>query len=141
MTSTISPSPLEIAQRAYVAFDRDDLDGVLADLDDAIEWQQAQGLPHGGTYHGIADVRKNVFDPLDRDWWDEFTATPHQFIDGGDEIVVLGRYRGTAKGSGRALDVPFVHVWTITGEKVVRFRQFLDTAGWNTALGERGNPG
>ena len=133
MTST-APSPLEIAQRAYVAFDRDDLDGVLADLDDAIEWQQAQGLPHGGTYHGIADVRKNVFDPLDRDWWDEFTATPHQFIDGGDEIVVLGRYRGTAKRSGRALDVPFVHVWTITGEKVVRFRQFLDTAGWNAAL-------
>jgi hypothetical protein len=130
-------SPLEIAQRAYVAFDRDDLDGVLADLDDAIVWEQAQGLPHGGTYRGIAAVRTNVFDPLDRDWWDEFSATPHQFIDGGDEIVVLGRYHGTAKNSGRALDVPFVHVWTITGEKVVRFRQFLDTAGWNTALGER----
>ena len=133
-------SPLEIAKRAYVAFDRDDLDGVLADLDDAIEWQQAQGLPHGGTYRGIAEVRKNVFDPLDRDWWDEFIATPYQFIDGGDEIVVLGRYRGTAKSSGRALDVPFVHVWTIVDGKVVRFRQFLDTAGWNSALGNEATP-
>lgn len=126
--------PLEIVQRSYEAFDRDDLDGVLAAFDDEIEWQQAQGLPHGGTYHGIAEVRSNVFDPLDRDWWDEFTATPHQLIDGGEEIVVLGRYRGKAKHSGRALDVPFVHVWTVVRGKVVRFRQFLDTAGWNAAL-------
>ena len=128
-------SPLEIAQQSYRAFDRGDLDGVLADLDDDIEWQQAQGLPHGGTYCGITEVRKNIFDPLDRDWWDEFTATPHQFIDGGKEIVVLGRYRGIAKSSGRNLDVPFVHVWTITHGRVVLFRQFLDTAGWNAALG------
>lgn len=128
-------SPLEITQQAYQAFDRSDLDGVLADLDDDIEWQQAQGLPHGGTYLGITEVRKNIFDPLDRDWWDEFTATPHQFIDGGEEIVVLGRYRGIAKSSGRNLDVPFVHVWTIAHGRVVRFRQFLDTAGWNAALG------
>ena len=128
-------SPLEIAQQAYHAFDRGDIDGVLADLDDDIEWQQAQGLPHGGTYRGIAEVRRNVFDPLDRDWWDEFTATASQFIEGGEEIVVLGRYRGIAKSTGRSLDVPFVHVWTIVRGKVVRFRQFLDTAGWNWTLG------
>jgi ketosteroid isomerase-like protein len=49
-------------------------------------------------------------------------------------VVVLGRYRGVAKGTGKGLDVPFVHVWTVEGELAVRFRQFLDTAGWVEAL-------
>lgn len=127
-------TPLQIVEDSYAAFDRNDMDAVLADLDESIVWEQAQGLPHGGTYHGTREVRSNIFDPLDRDWWDEFTATPHQFIEGGDEIVVLGRYRGIAKESGRTLDVPFVHVWSIRDSKAVRFRQFLDTAGWNAAL-------
>jgi uncharacterized protein len=127
-------SPVEIARASYEAFERHDLDGVLADLHPSIEWQQAQGLPHGGTYTGVDEVRRNIFDPLDRDWWDEFTAQPDEFIDGGEEVVVLGRYRGIAKDSGRVLDVPFVHVWSIRDGKLIRFRQFLDTAGWNAAL-------
>jgi ketosteroid isomerase-like protein len=32
--------------------------------------------------------------------------------------------------------VPFVHVWTVRGDRAVCFRQFLDTAGWIDALGE-----
>ncbi len=127
-------SPLQIAQESYESFERDDIDAVLADLDPAIVWEQAQGLPHGGTYHGIGEVRRNIFDPLDRDWWDGFTAQPDEFIAGGDEVVVLGRYRGVGKESRRTLDVPFVHVWTVREGRAVRFRQFLDTAGWNAAL-------
>ena len=79
---------------------------VLADMDDDIEWQQAQGLPHGGVYHGVAEVRANIFDPLDRDWWSEFTAVPDEFLDAGDEVVVLGRYRGTAKQTGKTARRP-----------------------------------
>jgi uncharacterized protein len=123
-----------IVRRSYDAFARGDLDGVLGDMAPDIEWQQAQGLPHGGTYRGLAEVRRNIFEPLDEEWWDEFSAVPDEFLDAGTEVVVVGRYRGTAKGTGRRLDVPFVHVWTLEGEKAVRFRQFLDTAGWNEAL-------
>jgi uncharacterized protein len=127
-------SGLEIVRRSYEAFARHDMDAVLADMDDDIEWHQAQGLPHGGTYHGLVEVRRNIFDPLDRDWWEEFAADPEEFVDGGDQVVVLGRYRGVAKGTGKVLDVPFVHVWTLSDRRAVRFRQFLDTAGWNEAL-------
>jgi len=67
-------------------------------------------------------------------WWSEFSATPDQFLDAGSEIVVLGRYRGVAKGTGKLLDVPFVHVWTVADGKATRFRQFVDTAGWVDAL-------
>jgi len=125
---------LDIVKRSYESFARDDLDAVMADMHPEIEWQQAQGLPHGGTYRGVKEVRRAIFDPLDAEWWDEFTAIPDEFLDAGGEIVVLGRYRGVAKGTGNRLDVPFVHVWTVEGELAVRFRQFLDTAGWVEAL-------
>jgi ketosteroid isomerase-like protein len=129
-------SNLEIVRRSYAAFERGDLDAVLADLDPEIEWHQAQGLPHGGLYHGRDEVRRNVFEPLDAEWWSEFSALPDEILDAGDELVVLGRYRGTAKGTGKRLDVPFVHVWTLRDERATRFRQFLDTAGWIEALAE-----
>jgi ketosteroid isomerase-like protein len=103
-------------------------------MEDDIVWHQAQGLPHGGTYHGLSEVRRAIFDPLDAEWWAEFHAVPHEFLDAGEEVVVLGRYTGTAKGTARPLDVPFVHVWTWRDGRAVRFRQFLDTAGWNAAL-------
>jgi ketosteroid isomerase-like protein len=127
-------SAVDLVRRSYAAFERGDMDGVLGDLDPDIEWQQAQGLPHGGTYRGVAEVRRNIFDPLDQKWWNEFSAVPTEFLDADGEVVVLGRYRGTAKRTGKQLDVPFVHVWTVRGEKAVRFRQFLDTAGWIEAL-------
>lgn len=125
---------VDIVKRSYVAFAAHDMDAVLADMHPDIEWHQAQGLPHGGTYHGLANVRRAIFDPLDAEWWDEFSAVPDQFLDAGDDVVVLGRYRGVAKGTGKKLDVPFVHVWTLEEGLAVRFRQFLDTAGWVEAL-------
>jgi uncharacterized protein len=126
--------PVEIVKRSYAAFADGDLDGVLADLHPEIEWQQAQGLPHGGVYHGVTEVRRNIFEPLDAEWWSEFAAEPSEFLDAGDDVVVLGRYLGVAKGTGKLLDVPFVHVWTVKEGKAVLFRQFLDTRGWVEAL-------
>lgn len=112
----------------------------MADMHAEIEWHQAQGLPHGGTYHGLEAVRRAIFDPLDEEWWDEFRADPDEFIDAGDRVVVLGRYTGRAKATGRVLDVPYAHVWTFRDGKAVEFRQFVDTAGWNAALGAEGTP-
>lgn len=127
-------SSLGIVKRSYEAFARKDLTAVMGDMHPDIEWQQAQGLPHGGTYHGLEEVRRNIFEPLDAEWWDEFSAEPDEFLEAGDEVVVLGRYRGVAKETGKLLDVPFVHVWTLRDDQAVRFRQFLDTAGWIEAL-------
>ena len=119
---------------AYDAFERGDLDGALEPVSDDVVWEQAQGLPHGGTYRGLAEVRRNVFEPLDRDWWSEFSAEAEELLDAGSDVVVVGRYRGVAKATGKVLDVPFVHVWTFADGRATRFRQFLDTAGWNDAL-------
>ena len=51
---------IDVVKRSYEAFARDDMDGVLADMHPDIEWHQAQGLPHGGTYRGVAEVSRVV---------------------------------------------------------------------------------
>lgn len=125
---------MERLRESYAAFSRGDLGGALALVDEDVRWHQAQGLPHGGVYRGLAEVRRNVFDPIDADWWDEFDAVPESFLDAGEAVVVRGRYVGRAKATGAQLDVPFVHVWELRGGRAVVFRQFTDTYGWRAAL-------
>lgn len=125
---------LAAVRSSYEAFGRGDLDGAMAMMDDGIVWHQAQGLSHGGIYHGLPAVRAAVFDPLDEQWWEDFDATPSEILAGDDHVVVLGRYTARAKGTGKPLDVPFAHVWKFADGKAVRFHQFTDTRGWVDAL-------
>ena len=125
---------LAAVRRSYEAFSRGDRAGALTMMDEAIVWHQAQGLPHGGVYEGLPAVRAAIFDPIDADWWDAFDAVPSELMAGDDHVVVLGRYSGTAKGTGTPLDVPFAHVWKFRKGKAVRFHQFTDTRGWVEAL-------
>jgi len=122
------------ARRSYEAFARGDLDGALRSMDAEIVWHEAEGLPHGGVYHGLAAVREHVFGPLDP-WWEGFAATPEEFLSLGQHVLVLGRYTGQAKATGAALDAPFAHLWTFRDGRAVLFRQFTDTHAWVTALG------
>ncbi len=92
---------LAAVRASYEAFSRGDLDGATAMMDDSIVWHQAEGLPHGGIYEGLPAVRASVFDPLDAQWWEGFDATPTEMLGGDDHVVVIGRYTGRAKGSGR----------------------------------------
>jgi len=125
---------IELVRSSYEAFNRDDLDAALAMMDDDIVWHQAQGLPHGGVYHGMPAVRAAIFDPLGESWWDDFRADPEEVIGLGDDVVVIGRYTATAKQTGKPLDVPFAHVWRFRDGRAVRFHQFTDTRGWVEAL-------
>ena len=106
---------VEAVHKSYEAFNRGDLAAALAMMDDGIVWHQAQGLPHGGVYNGLAAVRASVFDPIEDAWWEDFRADPDEVIGLGDDVVVIGRYTAKAKQTGNPLDVPFAHLWRFRG--------------------------
>lgn len=124
-------SALETIKAAYAAFGRNDPSVLFGAMDPAIHWNEAEGYPLAdrNPYVGPQAVGEGVFGPL-LAAIDNFTAVPSTFIDGGDHVVVLGRYRGTMKKDGAALDAPFCHVFRFNGDKAVTFQQYTDTAQW-----------
>ena len=119
---------VEIIRRGYEAFGRGDLNALLDLFDDDIEWT-APGppeLPTAGTRRGRAQVAE-FFNAIGQTWEIQ-RFDPHTFIAQGDHVVVVGDDTARVKATGKVLDTPWVHVFTMRGGKVVRFQEFLDTA-------------
>lgn len=117
----------------YDAIAQGDVPTVLAALDANCQWTEAEGFPYRGTYSGPDAVLNGVLARLGSEW-DGFQAVPHEFIDGGDQVVSLGRYSGTYKATGKAFEADFAHIWSLRDGKVVRFRQYVDSALVQEAL-------
>jgi hypothetical protein len=122
----MSEENVELVKDVYGAFARGDVPAVLGAFADDIEWFEAEGMPYGGLYRGPDAVAQNVFGPITADV-DGFALVQEEFIASGGTVAAVVRYTGTGKATGKALDVPAVHVWDIRDGKLARFRQFIDT--------------
>ena len=119
-------SNLNSVQGVYDAFAKGDIPAVLGFLSSDVDWTEAEGFPYGGTYTGPEAVLEGVFMRLGTEW-ESFAVVPDEFIDGGDTVVVLGKYRGTYKATGKSFQANFAHVWKVREGKAVRFVQYVDT--------------
>jgi len=118
----------------YDAFAKGDVETVVGALDADVQWREAENYPYaaGNPYVGPKAVVDGVFMPIVADI-ENFTIQPANFIDGGDSVVVEGRYRGKMKASGKSLDAQFAHVWELRNGKIVRFQQYTDSRQWTEA--------
>jgi len=66
----------------------------------------------------------------------EFTIVPGDFLADGQTVIVRGRVRAVAKGSGRSMNAPFVHVFTIADGKILRLTNHHETAVWVETLSQ-----
>jgi len=119
-------SDLNKIKALYEAFAKGNIPSVLDILSRDIDWTEAEGFPYGGTYHGHKAVLEGVFMRLGSEW-EGFACVPHEFIDGGDSIVALGKYSGTYKTTNKSFQADFAHVWKLRDGKAVRFVQYVDT--------------
>jgi ketosteroid isomerase-like protein len=113
----MSEQSIEFVKGVYGAFARGDVPAVLGAFADDIEWCEAEGMPYGGLYHGGEAVAQKVFGAI----------VPEEFMGSGGTVAAVVRYTGTGKATGKALDLPVVHIWDIRDGKLARFRQFIDT--------------
>ena len=123
-----TPTNVENTRSIYDAFARGDVGGVIAHFDPAIEWNEAEHFPYAdrNPYLGADAIVQGVFARLASEW-EGFGVVTEKFIDGGDQVVTCGRYRGKQKAAGFDVNAQFAHVWTWQDGRVVRFQQYTDT--------------
>ncbi len=124
----MSRQNLDLIRAIYDAFAAGDIPSVLARMSPDIVWNEAENFPYadGNPYRGPDAVLSGVFARLGGEW-DGFAAVPEEYLDAGDAVVVLGRYRGNWPATGRAMNAQMVHVWRVKDGKVAAFQQYADT--------------
>lgn len=131
----MSQQDVQTVREAYEAFNRQDIPAVLDRLDPQIEWiEQGGGRAPAGTYRGPESAANDVFANIPQNF-DEFEAEPEPFIDAGEYVVVVGRFRGKAR-SEAALDAPYVHVCRMRNGKAARFHNYVAADPWTHAWGD-----
>ena len=124
-------SNVQTIRAAYAAMANNDPSVLFGAMAPDIQWREAEGNPLAdrNPYVGGQAVGEGVFGRL-LAAIDGFTVVPDRFVDGGDDVVVLGRYGGTMKHSGAKLDSAFCHVYRCEGNRIVAFQQYTDSAQW-----------
>ncbi|HEV8318167.1 MAG TPA: nuclear transport factor 2 family protein [Vicinamibacterales bacterium] len=120
----------QLVKDAYAAFLRGDIAAILAVVDEAVQWQGVIGtegvLPQAGLRQGRGAVGE-FFSQVDATVaFDEFA--PSEFIAQGDQVAVVGSYRGRVKPTGQRFDSAWAMVFTIRDGRITRFREFTDSA-------------
>ena len=123
---------LATVKRLYAAFGTGDLTGVLAALDESIDWTVPGSAPWAGEGRGHEHVRG---------FFQRFGATaslekfePRTFVADGDTVVVLGYEEGTFRQTGRTWKAHFTHTFTMSGGKITAHREYIDTQAIAEAL-------
>ena len=124
----MSQENVELVRAVYAAFAAGDVPAVLGAMSPEIVWHEAENFPYAdrNPYLGPEAVLTGVFGRIATDW-DGFAAVPKEMFDAGDTVIVLGRYEGTYRETGRTLDAQLAHVWRVADGRIVGFQQYTDT--------------
>ena len=113
-----------LVQGAYAAFGRGDIAAVLDMVSDDVEWSSPRTLPHGGEFHGKADVGQ-FFKAIGANW----KALPLE-VEAVSEIgshLVVGVLRADGvRSDGTQQSYGAAHVFTVRNGKITRFREYVD---------------
>lgn len=123
----------EIVKQAYENFKSGNIESLLGQLSDSVEWQlpDIENVPFAGKRSGRASVAQ-FFSLLTEDQ-DALQFEPQEFIAEGEKVVALGQYLWRVKSTGREYGGQWAHVFTIRDGKITGFQEYMDTAAAATA--------
>jgi len=84
---------------------------------------------HRRTHSGALEY----FQTIARDW-EMLDFTVERFVDGGDDVVMVGRCAWRNRTTGRIVDTPKVDVWRFENGKAVSFLEMFDSLGFVRAI-------
>jgi len=126
-----------LVENVYAGFAEGDMAKVTGGMAPDIVWNEAEGNPYAdkNPYVGPDAILGGLFARLGGDW-DGFTAAPQSIVADGGKVVVFGRYSGTYKATGKTMNTPFVHEWTVENGRIAAFQQYTDTAAQQAAMSQ-----
>ena len=129
-----STAPLSVSGGEVVYDHCRDPDCLFSHLDALVEVHPLTGaMLEGVSYRGHEGMRQWLDDVAE--YWESMWVEPHQFLDAGDAVVVIGRVHGRGKRSGVAIDAAAGWVCHLRGARMSYLRFYLDHSEALEAVG------
>ncbi len=125
----MSQENVEIVRKAVAAYARGDLDAALTNADPDIVWNPVEEAATQGQDAIRANVERWETD------WEDYEATPEEYIDAGDQVLVTIHWSGRGRGSGVEVDIRTYMVYTLRDGKVIRMDEFTERSDALEAAG------
>jgi ketosteroid isomerase-like protein len=130
------PPIAELVEHVYAALAAGDRERLLELLTADFDAEFAVGMPLVDTSAGIRSAEEMI----QRAWWPlgrafRVRVEPSEWIPcRGGRLLVLGRYAGAARATGRELEANLMHLWTARDGRLSHLWHLTDTAAWTAAL-------
>jgi ketosteroid isomerase-like protein len=127
-SGTVSAANVEIVRRVIGAFNRRDVDGIVACVNADLEWFPAMPVTVGEAAlrgrDGIESYLREVGDA-----WEEYRVNLEDLREPGeDRVLALGRVVGRGAGSGGVVDAELGQIFDFRDGAISRVRTYLDHA-------------
>ncbi len=129
--------PLNAFKHAYLvaneAFNRHDFDAAFFGFHPDLEWHTVAEVPGPRLMHG----RRAVIDAFEAllEEFPDWSVEPQEFIEAEQAILVRNIATATGRASGVPIRRAFTQVWTFSGGRPIRVREYFDHAEALEALG------
>ena len=122
----MNQSNVAVIQNIYDAFNRGELDAVLANVEPNAEWIDygPSSVPYFGDFTGrITDFFQAIGQSVTNGH-----VTVNHYIEADDRVITEARWTATVKDNGARIDAPIAHIFTLRDGKVSSWRGYADTA-------------
>ena len=118
----MSEENVELIRSIYGGWVRGDMG--LDKFDPDISMVESEEIPGAASAHGLDAVRRYM--ESFAKYWDEIRFQPQEYIEAGEQVVVIARLVGRGKSSGAEVTRTWSYVWTLRGDKALRMEGYAD---------------
>jgi ketosteroid isomerase-like protein len=119
----MSQENVEIVRRVYGGLNHGDWDAVFRDTHPDFQMTTQRG-PEAGTHR-----RREAVQGFGEDYiaaFDKMVFEPEEFLENGDQVVVLVTRRARPKGGSADIVVRNGHLWTVRDGTILSMKSFPD---------------
>jgi hypothetical protein len=120
---------VQVVEQLYTAFGGGDVAGILGVLSEDVDWLfvgRPEDVPFAGPRHGHQQMIE--FFTIVGQTADVLAFGPSEIIAFDDKVLVLGHERVRVRATDKIFETDWAHLFTIEDGKIVRLREFYDTA-------------